>query len=164
MLFLWLAALFSFLAHPVAGAASTVAVKALHRPTAPSVGLFRNTNQSSLARREAVITQATFSGLDEYVLISSTNSLMDLDTCSSYYTIVTAGNISFRLALDTGSSDILIVSSACDTANCQEVPKYPLSYQSPSFVSINDNTTIFNISFADGTSAFLTNVYRSKLT
>jgi hypothetical protein len=70
---------------------------------------------------------------------------------SSYYMTISAGGIAFRLALDTASSDLFLASSACQTTTCKSVPRYPLSYESPTFVSVNDNSTSFNISFADGT-------------
>lgn len=70
---------------------------------------------------------------------------------SSYYATIAAGNISFRLAVDTGSSDMLIASTDCTSTICRSVPRYPLKYQSPTFVSLNGNTTTFNVSYADGT-------------
>lgn len=70
----------------------------------------------------------------------------------SYYTLITTGNASFRIALDTASADFWLVSSACTTDLCA-VPKYQLGYQSPTFVAVNDNQTAFNVSFADGTGA-----------
>ena len=72
---------------------------------------------------------------------------------SSYYATIAAGNISFRLAVDTGSSDMLITSTDCASNACRSIPKYPLKYQSPTFVSLNGNTTTFNVSYADGTCA-----------
>jgi Eukaryotic aspartyl protease len=61
------------------------------------------------------------------------------------------GNISFRLGLDTASADLFVASTACGTSTCKSVPRYPLSYQSPTFVTINNNATAFNVSFVDGT-------------
>jgi hypothetical protein len=81
-------------------------------------------------------------------------ALNDWLFCSSYYATIAAGNISFRLAVDTGSSDMLITSSDCVSNPCRSVPKYPLKYQSPTFVSLDGNTTTFNVSYADGTCAF----------
>ncbi|EPQ54079.1 acid protease [Gloeophyllum trabeum ATCC 11539] len=75
------------------------------------------------------------------------------DDEQSYYSVISVGNISFRVALDTGSADLWITSSACTTSACHSVPKYPLTYQSPSFASVNDNNTAFSVSFADGTAA-----------
>lgn len=66
-----------------------------------------------------------------------------------------AGNISFRLAVDTGSSDMLIASTDCVSTACRSIPKYPLKYDSPTFVSLNGNTTAFNVSYADGTCAWI---------
>ncbi|KIP08207.1 hypothetical protein PHLGIDRAFT_69749 [Phlebiopsis gigantea 11061_1 CR5-6] len=70
----------------------------------------------------------------------------------SYFAVIQLGNISFRTALDTGSSDAWLISSACTTSACS-VPKYQLAYKSPSFVTVNNNQTAFNVSFADGTFA-----------
>lgn len=73
---------------------------------------------------------------------------------SSYYATIAAGNISFRLAVDTGSADTFITSTDCLSAGCREIPRYPLKYQSPTFASLNENTTTFNVSYADGTCAY----------
>ncbi|KAI0690006.1 aspartic peptidase domain-containing protein [Cytidiella melzeri] len=70
----------------------------------------------------------------------------------TYYSVVSTGNASFRVALDSGSADFWLVSSACTDDACS-VPKYQVGYQSPTFVPINGNQTAFNISFADGTAA-----------
>lgn len=69
----------------------------------------------------------------------------------TYYSLISVGNISFRVAVDTASSDIWIVSSDCTTAQCKPLPKYPLTYASPSFVAVNNNATLFNESFVDTT-------------
>ncbi|KAH9068324.1 acid protease [Lactarius deliciosus] len=71
----------------------------------------------------------------------------------TYYSLISLGNVSLRVGLDTGSSDLWVVSSACDTAQCKSLPQYPLSYPSPSYVSVNSNATAFNVSFADTTTA-----------
>jgi len=94
----------------------------------------RETSSSKLRRRDAGITQVSL----------STDG-------SSYYTLISAGNIDFRVALDTASSDFWLVSTACTTNQCKAVPSYPLTYQSPSFGVINSNSSLFNLSFADGT-------------
>ena len=54
--------------------------------------------------------------------------------------------------MDTGSADLWVVSTNCTTSQCN-LPKYPLAFQSPTFVSVNSNTTAFGVSFADGTGA-----------
>ncbi|KAI9440055.1 acid protease [Lactarius indigo] len=71
----------------------------------------------------------------------------------TYYSLISLGNVSLRVGFDTGSSDLWVVSSGCDTAQCKSLPQYPLFYPSPSFVSVNSNATIFNVSFADTTTA-----------
>ena len=63
------------------------------------------------------------------------------------------GDVSLRLALDTASADLWVVSTNCTHSKCN-LPKYPLAFQSPTFVSVNSNTTAFGVSFADGTSTF----------
>ena len=69
----------------------------------------------------------------------------------SYYAVIKAGNISMRVALDTASSDLWIVSSSCQSGTCTKVPRYPLTYKSPTFVVVNDNTTTFVAQYADTT-------------
>ncbi|KAI9566758.1 acid protease [Boletus coccyginus] len=71
----------------------------------------------------------------------------------TYYTVIQAGQINFRASIDTGSSDLWLVSTACTTKTCSAVPKYPLTYASPTFASIHNNDTGFDLSYADGTSA-----------
>lgn len=80
-------------------------------------------------------------------------------TRRSYYAVISAGNISFRVALDTGSSDTWLMSSACTSSVCKKVPTYPLAYSSPSFVSINNNETAFAVSYADGTGERMLSVH-----
>lgn len=70
---------------------------------------------------------------------------------SSYYSLMSFGNIDFRIALDTGSADLWLLSSDCKTSQCRSLPSYPLTYRSPSFGIINNNNTVFNLSFADST-------------
>lgn len=77
-------------------------------------------------------------------------------TCHrSYYAIIRTGNINFRVALDTGSSDLWLLSTDCDSSACSGLPRYPLAYESSTFVPVNDNNTIFSTHFADGTGALL---------
>lgn len=71
----------------------------------------------------------------------------------SFYAPVEVGDINFRMIVDTGSSDLWILSSSCETETCQSQPRYPLGFQSPSFQSVNENTTVFSSSYADGTCA-----------
>jgi len=82
---------------------------------------------------------------------------------SSYYATIAAGNISFRLAVDTGSSDMFITSTDCLSTACRSIPRYPLKYQSPTFASLNGNATAFNVSYADGTCAWFLIAFQSLL-
>lgn len=85
-------------------------------------------------------------------------SALNLDR--SYYAVIKVGDINFRVVLDTGSSDLWLVSSACETEACKSVPRYPLNYQSPSFQSVNGNATAFSASYADGTGVSLFSLLR----
>jgi len=69
----------------------------------------------------------------------------------SYFAVIKTGEISFRVALDTASSDLWITSSTCSTNACKAVPRYPLTYESPTFASVNGNSTAFNVSYSDST-------------
>ncbi|KAM6504503.1 aspartic peptidase A1 [Amanita muscaria] len=71
----------------------------------------------------------------------------------SYYTVISIGDIYFRVVLDTGSSDLWIMSTACQTNSCKSLPRYPLAYESPTFLSIANNATPYQVSYADGTAA-----------
>lgn len=116
----------------------------------------RDAATSKLRRREAGISQVTLSGDGRYAsspiwrCCALTADHRILILYSSYFTLMTAGNITFRVALDTASADFWLVSSACSSSQCRAVPAYPLTYHSPSFGIINDNATVFNLSFADG--------------
>ncbi|KAI0719301.1 acid protease [Cerioporus squamosus] len=70
----------------------------------------------------------------------------------TYYALSTVGNVSLQLSLDTASADVWVVSSQCTSSACN-LPKYPLSFQSSTFVPVNNNQTSFSISFADTTGA-----------
>jgi Eukaryotic aspartyl protease len=74
--------------------------------------------------------------------------------CRSYFSVIQLGQISLRVALDTASSDLWVISSACTTQACTKVPRYPLAYQSPTFVAVNDNSTSFMAEYADGTGVY----------
>ena len=69
----------------------------------------------------------------------------------SYYALITVGAIAFRVALDTASSDLWIHSSECTTKACSSVPRYPVSYQSPTYATVGNRTVPFVASYADGT-------------
>lgn len=71
----------------------------------------------------------------------------------SYFTVINIGQISFRVALDTASSDLWIISSDCHTKTCSNVPRYPRAYQSPTYVTVNGDSTPFKASYFDGTVA-----------
>ncbi|KAI0086145.1 aspartic peptidase domain-containing protein [Irpex rosettiformis] len=70
----------------------------------------------------------------------------------TYYSVISTGNASFRVALDSASADFWLVSSACKDKACS-VPRYQLGYESSTFTSVNGNQTAFNVSFADSTAA-----------
>jgi len=84
---------------------------------------------------------------------SGIGSLALSDDKQSYFVVIETGVISFRVAIDTGSSDLWLISTACTTATCQQVPGYPLAYHSATFVPVNNNLTTFNATYADGTYA-----------
>ncbi|KAJ6494796.1 aspartic peptidase A1 [Mycena vitilis] len=71
----------------------------------------------------------------------------------TYYTVLQIGDVYFRVALDSASSDLWIMGSKCTTSQCTAVPRYPLSYQSPTFGVVNNNATLFKAGYADGTAA-----------
>ncbi|KJA26326.1 hypothetical protein HYPSUDRAFT_64051 [Hypholoma sublateritium FD-334 SS-4] len=71
----------------------------------------------------------------------------------SYYTLIKAGPFNFRVALDTGSADLWLFSTGCETQTCKQSPRYPLEFESPTFISVASNATNFTASYADGTVA-----------
>lgn len=70
----------------------------------------------------------------------------------TYYSVIEVGQANFRVSLDTGSADSFVVSSGCSSSACS-VPQYSLAYKSSTFLSVNNNQTVFNVSYADGTCA-----------
>lgn len=57
-----------------------------------------------------------------------------------------------------------IMGSTCTTTSCTAVPRYPLTYQSPTFEVVNNNETLFEARYADGTGAFSPHFSMMKLT
>lgn len=74
-----------------------------------------------------------------------------LSGCRSYYALIKAGPFNFRVALDTGSADLWLFSTSCETQTCKQSPRYPLEFESPTFISVAGNATNFTASYADGT-------------
>ena len=72
----------------------------------------------------------------------------------TYYALSHVGDVSLRLAVDTGSADLWLISSACTSSACSGLPKYPLAFESSTFQGIDNNQTSFAVSYADGTGAF----------
>ncbi|EIW57558.1 acid protease [Trametes versicolor FP-101664 SS1] len=70
----------------------------------------------------------------------------------TYYALAGVGSVSLRLALDTASADLWLVSSGCTSSACN-IPKYPLAFESSTFVPVNSNGTTFNVTYADSTGA-----------
>ncbi|KAI0049746.1 acid protease [Auriscalpium vulgare] len=99
------------------------------------------------------VTSSTSPAILRSHCIVRARSLSPVCIHRTFFSIISVGNISFRVALDTGSSDLWVLSSACTTSSCKSPPKYPLYYPSPSFVSVNGNATTVNVSFADTTTA-----------
>lgn len=123
------------------GAEDAFDVKAASRLRHRSQGLVSLPIHTLQARSPA--NNKTFGGGIDSVVLSSDRQ--------SYYTNIKAGNITFRVVLDTASSDLWILASDCKTTTCSSVPRYPLTYQSPTFISLNNNATNFTAHYADGT-------------
>ncbi|KAF9237664.1 aspartic peptidase domain-containing protein [Melanogaster broomeanus] len=67
-------------------------------------------------------------------------SPVSLANDGTYYVVLQTGEISFRAAIDTGSSR-LFVGNSPHTKTCLSVPRYPLAYASPTFVNYADGTS-----------------------
>ena len=103
----------------------------------------------------AGLTGVTLSDNQQYVsLLLFSGTYCSVRYYRSYYAVIKTGNISMRVALDTASSDLWIVSSSCQSDTCTQVPRYPLTYESPTFVVVNDNTTTFIAQYADTTCVY----------
>ncbi|KAJ7227150.1 aspartic peptidase A1 [Mycena pura] len=103
-----------------------------------------NTLPLQLLPRDGSINASTVSGITP-VTVSSDRQ--------TYFAVLQTGEMYFRVALDTGSSDLWIIGSSCTTSSCTAVPPYPLEYQSPTFGTVNNNKTLFEARYADGTVA-----------
>ncbi|KII89952.1 hypothetical protein PLICRDRAFT_40126 [Plicaturopsis crispa FD-325 SS-3] len=97
-----------------------------------------------LSRRQSLATRGNLTGI---------TAMSFSDDKQSYYSVIQVGGISFRVALDTASSDLWIVSTDCSSASCKASPRYPREYWTGSFSPVNNNGTSFGVSFADGTVA-----------
>ncbi|KAM5535927.1 hypothetical protein V8D89_010367 [Ganoderma adspersum] len=118
------------------------------RPDLRARGSGINVNNSLHARNTLEGIAATTPIIDNSTIVPVALSSDKM----TYYALSGIGNLSFRLALDTASADLWAVSSAC-TLNTCKLPKYPLSYQSPTFVPVNANHSQFSVSYADNTGA-----------
>ncbi|KAI0264506.1 aspartic peptidase domain-containing protein [Gloeopeniophorella convolvens] len=106
----------------------------------------RQVSQNTTATNATTNATSTLPGASIVPLVLASDK-------QTYYSVVSLGNISLRLAFDTASSDIWAVSSGCNAVQCRALPRYPLTYDSPTFVSVNNNASVFNVSFADTTTA-----------
>ncbi|CDO73707.1 hypothetical protein BN946_scf185015.g35 [Trametes cinnabarina] len=110
-----------------------------------------NTGSTSLHARRQPVLEGIVTGVEQ----ANNSTIVPVVFASdreTYYVLAGIGNVSLRLALDTASSDLWLVSSDC-TARACNVPKYPLAFESPTFASVNSNATEFNVSYADSTAA-----------
>ncbi|KAJ6505971.1 aspartic peptidase A1 [Mycena vulgaris] len=94
--------------------------------------------------RDETTTPSTVSGITPLSISANRQA---------WFVVLQIGEIYFRVALDTASSDLWIMGSACSTSSCAAVPRYPLGYASPTFEVVNNNATVFQAKYADGTGA-----------
>jgi len=97
------------------------------------------------------ITPLSLSSDEQFVSLFSPKTKKATPSFRSYYTLIAVGGINFRVALDTASSDLWILSSECETKACRSVPRYPRSYQSLTYATVGNGSVPFAASYADGT-------------
>ncbi|KAI0775198.1 acid protease [Trametes elegans] len=110
---------------------------------------------SSISGRSSLHSRQVLEGIASGMAPSTNSTIVPVIYASdrqTYYVQAGVGHVTLRLALDTASADLWLVSSDCTSSACN-VPKYPLAFESSTFVPVNSNATAFNVSYADSTGA-----------